>query len=68
MKVSEAIKVLTDMQNAYGDLDFTITMSGKKSELVGQEDGFLLGSIEVFFGYDQYKDQPDEINVRNFPY
>ena len=68
MKVSEVIKVLGDMQQAYGDLKVTITVHSEKQDIINSDGLTLLGSEDLFFGYDQIKDAEDEINIRSFPY
>jgi hypothetical protein len=67
IKVSEVIKALQDMKDAYGDLPVTISIDCKQSGLKeGSEKVFT--SEVLFFGYDQFNDQSDEINIRSFPY
>ena len=68
MKVSEVIQSLQEMKNIYGDLPLTISIHFKKSELLDYEDNQVLGAENLFFGYDQYTDKSDEINIRSFPY
>lgn len=62
MLVSELIKKLQDISNAYGDLPVSITIS---------TEGNILSAEALFVEYDQRKsgDKPSsEIDIRNFPY
>lgn len=72
MKISKVIKTLQEMQSAYGDLPLTITIDFKKSEmqetLNSDEDNVIISCDDLYFGYDQFKDRSDEINIRSFPY
>ncbi len=67
VKVSEVIKALQDMKDAYGDLPVTISIDCNNPNLTkGSEKVFT--SEVLFFGYDKFEDRPDEINIRSFPY
>ena len=68
MKVSEVIKVLGDMQQAYGDLKVIITVHSDELNIINSDKSTLLSTEKIFFGYDQYQDSEDEINIRSFPY
>ena len=67
-KVSEVIKTLQSMQDAYGDLPVSIAVHFKKSELLTEDDNHVVSVDELYFGYDQFKEKSDEINIRSFPY
>lgn len=58
-KTSEVITTLQEMVKSYGDLPFTISM---------HSDSVVVNSEVIYFGYDQFDNKSDEINIRNFPY
>lgn len=60
MKTSELIKGLQDSLEQYGDLNVSVAVSDK--------DGNITNDDNVFIGYDQCSDRPNECNVRNFIY
>ena len=70
--ISEVIKTLQVMEESYGDLPVTISIDFKKSKLKtileSEEDNVVISSDDLYFGYDQFKDKSDEINIRSFPY
>ena len=68
MKVSEVIKALQEMEKSYGDLQLTISIDFKKSDLLDDKDVQVINAENLFFGYDQFNDKSDEINIRSFPY
>ena len=68
MKVSEVIKALQEMEKSYGDLQLTISIDFKKSDLLEDKDVQVINAENLFFGYDQFDDKSDEINIRSFPY
>ena len=68
MKVSEVIKALQEMGKSYGDLQLTISIDFKKSDLLDDKDVQVINAENLFFGYDQFNDKSDEINIRSFPY
>ena len=67
-KVSEIIGILQSMQDVYGDLPVTISVHFNKSELSMEGDNQIVSADKLHFGYDQYNEDSDEINIRSFPY